>query len=192
MGRILLLGCLMGLSLLAQAGDLYRWVDANGKPQYGDMPPPGAVMIEQLEFFDEAAADAGLPYETRRALKDFPVTLYVADNCIEFCEQARSLLKTRGIPYSEKAVRTQEEVDAFKAAAGDDGVPAMSVGKIFINGFNAERWNSELNIAGYPKTSPYQMPKISPEDTAAASAAAPGEPAAATPSETAPIDANTP
>lgn len=185
MGRILLLGCLMGFSLLAQAGDLYRWVDANGKPQYGDMPPLGAVMIEQLEFYDEAAPDAGLPYETRRALKDFPVTLYVADNCIEFCEQARSLLNTRGIPFSEKALRTQEEVDAFKAAAGDDGVPALSVGKSFINGFNAGRWNSELDIAGYPKTAPYRAPKVTPPPAAAETAPVMNEP-------TAPLDTNTP
>lgn len=167
---VLLLAGLLVASPFAQAGELYRWMDPSGKVYYGDEPPAEAPLVESLEFRDEAAQDAGLPYETRRAQQNFPVTLYVADNCVEFCERARELLTKRGIPFTEKNLVAQEEIDAFKQASGGDNVPALAVGKTFVNGFNAERWHNELDIAGYPKIAPYRAPAAHP---AAESAVAP-------------------
>lgn len=167
---VLLLAGLLAVSLLAQAGELYRWVDKGGKVHYGDAPPSEAPLVDPLEFRDEAAPETSLPYETRRAQQNFPVTLYVADNCAEFCEQARSLLTRRGIPFSEKNLVTQEEIDAFKAASGGDGIPGLAVGRTFVNGFDANRWHNELDIAGYPKIVPYRVPASRP---ATASAVAP-------------------
>ncbi len=155
---ILMLAGLFAATLSAQAGELYRWVDQSGKVHYGDIPPSEAPLVESLEFRDEAVPDAGLPYETRRAQQNFPVTLYVAENCTEFCEQARELLTRRGIPFAEKKLVTQEEIDAFKAASGGDSIPALAVGKTFVNGFEAGRWHGELDIAGYPKIAPYRAP----------------------------------
>lgn len=168
---VLLLGALLAVSLPAQAGELYRWMDPAGKVYYGGEPPAEAPLVESLEIRDEAAQDAGLPYETRRAQQNFPVTLYVADNCAEFCERARELLTRRGIPFAEKNLVTQEEIDAFKRASGGDNVPALAVGRAFVNGgFEAERWHNELDIAGYPKIAPYRAPAAHP---AAESAVAP-------------------
>ena len=31
----------------------------------------------------------------------------------------------------------------------------LTVGKTLLSGFEAGQWNSELDIAGYPKTAPY-------------------------------------
>ncbi|HEX5364310.1 MAG TPA: glutaredoxin family protein [Gallionella sp.] len=174
MRRIFLLGCLMTLSLPVQAGDLYRWVDGKGKVQYGDAPPPNAAMLEQLEFNDQAAANADLPYETRRAQKDFPVTLYTANDCGEICTQARALLTRRGIPFSDKKLLTKEEIEAFKALSGSDIAPTLGVGKNFLKGFEAGQWNKELDIAGYPKTAPHPAPKAAPETPA--NAVAPAQP----------------
>ncbi|HXU93641.1 MAG TPA: glutaredoxin family protein [Gallionella sp.] len=164
---VLLIGGLMAVSLLAQAGELYRWVDKAGKVHYGDEPPAQAPLVESLQFHDEAATGANLPYETRRARQDFPVTLYVGDGCGEFCDQARDLLTKRGVPFTEKKLVTQQEIDAFKAASGGDKVPALSVGKSFVSGFSASRWNNELDIAGYPKTAPYRSLPAQPVPVAA-------------------------
>lgn len=177
---VLLLGCLLGTSFSAQAGALYRWVDAQGKVHYGDVIPLDAGQVEIKKFSDVAAPDEYLPYETRRAQQNFPVTLYVAENCIELCNQARDLLGKRGIPFSEKLLRTKEEIDAFKALYNFDNVPALFIGKTLLKDFLADQWNYELDIAGYPKTAPYRAPKPSAAvpSTPAANQAAPTDSAA--------------
>ncbi|OGS80431.1 MAG: hypothetical protein A2Z94_06255 [Gallionellales bacterium GWA2_55_18] len=156
---VLLLGCLLGASFNAQAGGLYRWVDAQGKVHYGDMIPAGASQVEEKKFSAAATPGEDLPYETRRAQQNFPVTLYVAENCTEYCDSARDLLNKRGIPFSEKMLRTREELDAFKALSGSDNVPTLAIGKTFLKGLQANQWQSEFDIAGYPKALPYRIPK---------------------------------
>lgn len=170
---VLLLGCLAWMP--AQAGDLYRWVDAQGKVHYGDVPPAEAAQIEEKKFAPAETPGADLPYATRRAQQDFPVTLYVSDNCAEYCDQARRLLNQRGIPYTEKKLATQEDIDAFKALSGSDSAPTLAVGRTFLKGFLATQWHGELDVAGYPKIAPYRS--TAPPATAipAAPPAAAGE-----------------
>lgn len=166
---VLLAGCLAALS--SPAGSLYRWVDAQGKVHYGDAPPADAQQSERKQLPTSDDADAGLTYEMRRAKANFPVVLYVADNCAEGCSRARELLSRRGIPYAEKRLTTAEEVAAFKAASGSDNVPALAVGKSWVIGFHAEKWGQELDIAGYPKVAAWR-----PRQAAASSAVAPTAP----------------
>jgi len=175
---VLLLGCLVLMPSGMQAGELYRWVDAKGDMHYGDVPPVDATQIEVRKFSDVAAPNEDLPYETRRAQQNFPIVLYVADGCIEYCNQARNLLSKRGIPFSEKMLQTKEDIDAFKALSGSDSVPTLGVGKAFLKGFLAEQWHSELDVAGYPKTAPYRAISALPASApAAASQVAPANPA---------------
>jgi hypothetical protein len=180
MKRIVLLACLLVLPPLVQAGEYFRWVDKSGMVNYGDVLPAGATDVERIKISSEAAQYDDLPYETRRALQNFPVTLYVAGGCDETCDQARSLLNKRGIPYSEKMLRTKEDFDAFKQLSGlGRVVPVLAVGKNFLKGFLAEQWNSELDIAGYPKTASYR-PRPAPAAAVPAEEgqSAPAEPAA--------------
>ena len=178
---VLLLSCLAVMPSGAQAGELYRWLDAKGKVHYGDLPPADATQVTTIKSPAAAATTPGedLPYETRRAQQNFPVTLYAADNCAEACNQARELLKKRGIPFSEKRLQTQEEIDAFKALSGSDSTPTLAVGKTFLKGFLAGQWHGELDIAGYPKTAPYRASGALPASApAATSEVAPANPAA--------------
>ena len=163
---VLFLGCLILMPSDAQAGELYRWLDPQGAVHYGDIPPMGALQIEILKYSDTAAPNEDLPYETRRAWQNFPVTLYVASNCTEFCDQARHLLNKRGVPYSEVTLQTKEDIDAFRTLSGSDSVPTLAVGRSFSKGFLAQRWHGELDIAGYPKTAPYPAPRIAPPASA--------------------------
>jgi hypothetical protein len=154
---ILLLACLANMSLNVQAGELYRWVDASGKVYYGDVLPAGAMQVEVKKFPEDTTSNEYLPYETRRAQENFPVTLYVGNGCGEPCDQGRNLLNKRGIPFSEKFLRTKEEIDTFKQLSGIDRfAPVLAVGKNFLKGFLESQWNSELDIAGYPKTASYR------------------------------------
>ena len=181
MKRIVLLCCLAVIPLAAQADKLYRWVDNQGKVHYGGTPPADAAQVEPKKLSDAVAPSEYLPYEARRAQQHFPVILYVAGNCTEYCDQARNLLNKRGIPFSEKMLQTQEEIAAFKALSGSDSAPTLTVGKTFLKGFSATQWHSELDIAGYPKTAPYRPPGVFPTAASApatASEVAPANPAA--------------
>ena len=147
----------------AQAESLFRWVDKDGKVHYGDKPAEDAIGAEQKKFgAAPAAGDDELSYGVRKAKQDFPVTLYTAANCGDTCVQARALLNKRGVPYIEKNLLTNEDIDAFKKLGGGNGVPALTVGKTMLSGFEAGQWNSELDIAAYPKTAPYGSRPLPP------------------------------
>ncbi|MDP1636207.1 MAG: glutaredoxin family protein [Gallionellaceae bacterium] len=177
---VLLLGCLAVMPSVTQAGELFRWIDAQGNVHYGDAPPADATQIEPLKFPAAITPGEDLPYATRRAQQNFPVTLYVAENCTEYCDKARNLLIERGIPFAEKTLQTQEELDAFKALSGSSSVPTLRVGRSFLKGFLAEQWHNELDIADYPKTAPYRAPRTPPPAPAAAGQqAAPANPESA-------------
>ena len=147
----------------AHADSLYRWVDKEGKVHYGDRPAEDAIMPEQKKF--GAPPDAGdddLSYNVRKAKQDFPVTLYTTADCGEQCVLASSFLNKRGIPFIEKKLSTKAEFDAFKKQTGGTGVPALTVGKSLLSGFEAGQWNSELDLAGYPKTAAYGSRPVKP------------------------------
>jgi len=151
------------LSNYAHAETLYRWVDKDSKVHYGDKPAEDAIKAESKKFSAPAASDEdGLPYTVRKARQDFPVTLYVATNCGDFCIQARALLNMRGVPFVEKELRSKAEIDDFKTNTGGAKVPSLTIGRNFIEGFDARQWNGELDFAGYPKTAPYGSRQAQP------------------------------
>ena len=172
-GAVLLLGCLAILSLTVQAADMYRWVDSRGIVHYSDLPSPDAEKINPGKFSGQVAPGEDLPYGTRIAQQNFPVTLYVGSGCGDACDQARSLLNKRGIPYAERTLRTLEEINAFKKLTGSEIVPTLAVGKSYLKGLQSEQWHGELDIAGYPKIAPYRAPNTEPAEPAAEKPAEP-------------------
>lgn len=154
LARILLTGVLAS-SLLAQAQQ-YRWIDEKGGVQYGDAPPASAKKVERLgpKKDDGAAEQAGapqLPQEVQQTQKDYPVTLYTSPLCKQPCAQAREALNKRGIPFSEFQVWNEETLEKLKAATGAEGVPALVVGRSAFSGFESQRYDAMLDLAGYPK-----------------------------------------
>ena len=149
---------MMAAALGSAQADTYRWVDQSGKVHYGDAPPTTEeVRVEQKKFpTTPEAGNADLPYETRHAQQNFPVTLYVSSNCGAPCQQARDFLNKRGIPFTEKSLLTQEEINTFTKQSGSDQSPTLAVGKAYLKGFQADQWSSELDTAGYPKIAPYR------------------------------------
>lgn len=173
--------CLTIVTLQTQAGELFRWVDKAGKVHYGDTKPADVADVERKKLSSPAAQSEDLPYETLRAQQNFPVTLYVMDGCTGPCVQARDLLHKRGIPFSEKPLKTQEDIDAFNKTTGSRVTPTLAIGKNYLSGFLESKWNSELDIAGYPKTASYRQRVAPPAPPAPPPAAEkPGEPATPT------------
>lgn len=174
MKRVILLLCgLLAMQTSTQAEVIYRWLGSSGKVHYGDVPPAGPVQVEAIELAPAPPPGIELPYETRRAQQNFPVTLYLGEKCAEYCKLARSLLNKRGIPFTEKVLTTKEEIDTFKALSGGDVIPTLAVGKTFLKGFLDEQWQLELDVAGYPKNPPYRPANL--PAAAAASQVAPTE-----------------
>jgi glutaredoxin len=150
--RHLLILCL-ALAGTASFAETYRWVDSAGRVVISDTPPPGKA--KSVAKSGESTADEGfMSFETKKAVDNFPVTLYTSADCIAECKQARELLNGRGIPFTEKMLQKQEDVDELKKLIGDAFVPALKVGKQTTRGFDASAYNNLLDLAGYPKSAP--------------------------------------
>ncbi|MBI5891613.1 MAG: glutaredoxin family protein [Nitrosomonadales bacterium] len=134
-----------------QAGELYRSIDKDGNVHYSDSPLMDSEDVERLKLGNEPKLSENLPYETQRAMQNFPVTLYSFPACGSACQMARDFLAKRGIPFTEKSLTKQEEIDAFRKESGDSKLPSATVGKTWLRGFQSEQWNNELDFAGYPK-----------------------------------------
>lgn len=152
---LLALLCAAGLAD-AQGQSTYRWVDQDGKVHYGDRPPPPKAAREvQERKYSAPAAERQLSYAARQARENFPVTLYVGTDCTA-CQEGRDYLNKRGIPFNEKLVASNEEIDALRARLGGGEasevmVPVLQVGEKTSKGFLEPGWAGLLDAAGYPK-----------------------------------------
>jgi glutaredoxin len=158
------------LSLLlitnVQAAELYRSIDKDGKVHYSDTPLTGSEDVERLKLDKEPVPDENLSYETKRAMQNFPVTLYTFPACGSACQQARDLLRKRGIPFTEKSLTKKEDIDAFRKDSADSKYPAATIGNTWLKGFQAEQWSNELDFAGYPKEDLIYRPRpVAPSET---------------------------
>lgn len=144
----------------AQSAPLYRWVDAEGKVHYTDQPPPASAKeVEQKQLSVQQPDDVQLPYASRVAAKNFPVTLYNS-GCGEACTKARDHLTRRGIPFSEKDAGTPDVQAEMKKRVGGVEVPVLAIGtSARLKGYETSAWDAALDEAGYPKSAPAPKPK---------------------------------
>ena len=157
-----LIVCLVIAPINLAEGEVFRWVDEAGKVHYSDTPPPaGTADVERKKLSGPVTLNEDIPYEAQRAQQNFPVTLFVTRGCGVPCDQGRNLLAKRGVPFTEKPLNTQEEIDSFFKMSGSNGAPTLAVGKVYLSGFLEARWHSELDVAGYPKTASYRQ-RIAP------------------------------
>jgi hypothetical protein len=105
------------------------------------------------------------------------------------------LLVTRGVPFTEKSVNTNDDVQALQRISGDGSLPFATIGGQQLKGFSDSEYTQFLNAAGYPATSAlpasYRQAAATPLVTVAAApaAAAPAAPARAAAPAAAPVPA---
>lgn len=186
--------CLTALLSLAAASvaaqGVYRIVGPDGRVTFSDQPPPSAdARPTGVAASSGSAAGSGpqLPFELRQVSSRYPVVLYTGDNCAP-CNSGRNLLNARGVPYTEKTVKTNEDAEALKRMAGEASLPFMTIGSQQLRGYSDTEWTKFLDAAGYPRQSAlppgYSRPAPSPLVTvmkAEPSQAAPSRPTAAAP-----------
>jgi hypothetical protein len=136
MKRVLLCAVLMAWSTLASAV-VYKWVDAQGKIQYGDRPPDGvhAEIVEGLGSHNSRpntapapaptanAPAAAAPVETKKAVAN-DVSATREKQCAEAQERYKRLIEGRHIyktgDNGERVYLSSQEIDSERVTAKQD------------------------------------------------------------------------
>ena len=134
---------------LGAHAQVYRWLDEKGRLHAGDTPPPSAREVEKVRVAPTPTEPVE-PYALQLARKNNPVTLYSTPNC-PLCDRARELLKARGVPFSEKSVVTDQQVEELERVVGRNALPSLVVGTKIQDGFAESLYEAMLDGAGYPK-----------------------------------------
>lgn len=115
--------------------------------------PTGAAASGTVAGTSLPAAPAMLPAAVKQPATQYPVVLFTGDDCAP-CSTARDHLVRRGIPFSERSLRSGPDVEAFrKLGFAEMTVPAFSVGREKQSGYERAAWDRLLDAAGYPKSS---------------------------------------
>lgn len=157
------------LPSVAGAQAIYRIVGPDGKVTFSDRPPEANEKATALGPGGRSAADGAgsgeLSFELRQLMSRYPVTIYTGDDC-EPCNAGRSLLSARGVPFSERTVRTSSDVETLQRLSGATSVPVLTIGGQTIKGYSSVEWSQYLDAAGYPASSRlpagYRNPPASP------------------------------
>jgi glutaredoxin len=172
-------------SLNVQAQQLYRSVGADGKVTFSDQPPPTSPngknsVARNGKFKDEpGTGNSVLPADLRSTAAKFPVTLYTGKDCAP-CNAARSALNARGIPFTEKTIESNEDIDSLSRLFGSATLPSATIGGQQLKGYSDQEWTQYLDAAGYPKTSILPAAYRSPAPTPMVARAPAAQPAATT------------
>jgi glutaredoxin len=145
----------LGLALLlcsaGASAQMFKWTDARGVVHFSDQPPPaGADRKVEQKAFGGSGEPVQLPYALAAAARKSPVLLYTAPACAA-CDQGRTMLQQRGIPFAEKTVVSNQDQAKLAEAGAAGKVPLLLVGGAKRIGFDADSWNDALNDAAYPK-----------------------------------------
>ena len=175
------------LPALAPAQAIYRIVGPDGKVSFSDKPPvssDGKATALSASGRSSPIGNGELPFELRQLMSRYPVTLYTGDNC-EPCSAGRSLLNTRGIPFTERTVKTPMDVEALQQLSGGGTIPVLTVGGQRLKGFLNAEWNQYLDAAGYSSSS--RLPASYRNPPATPLVAMPEAPAPSQPPSPAPV-----
>jgi len=157
----------------AQAQQVFRYVDKDGKIVYTDRSPPAdSKEVQAKRLSPNYIENNDVPLALTQATERFPVTLYTFA-CGAVCQNAEGLLNRRGVPFTTVNVEEAKGAEQLQKLTGEQQAPVMQIGdKLIAKGFNETRWTTMLDEAGYPKTAPRRVAVKAPAE--AAPAAPPG------------------
>ena len=144
--NIMLVMLLSMPALSVQAGRWYKWTDERGNSSYHDTPPPAesGYRVEEKRYVEGPPRD---PNESAAA--ENPIVLYSVPACA-MCDAARTYLTKNNIPFSEKNVESDGELQQeLKEKSGGLKVPTILVGKEVFDGYVESLLARELVAAGY-------------------------------------------
>lgn len=132
----------------ANAGKLYKWVDANGKVSYQDQPPPkGSKILSEKDVKSTATIRNEKQYSQNKALP--AVTIYTIDNC-DVCERFITLMRKNRVPHIELPFKTDREAQSkILEATGSLRVPSVMIGDTVFQKEDTAELRKALTKAGY-------------------------------------------
>ena len=144
----IIVACALLACIPASAQQIHRWVDADGRVQYSDKPPPGvksAPVQSRVSSYAGTPVVSGAPSvgTTRPEIK-----MYTTDSC-GYCRQAKAFFGRQGIRYTELDVEKSAVARGEYNRLGARGVPVILVGAQRMNGYSEERLAQMLKAAGY-------------------------------------------
>jgi len=160
----------------------YKSIGPDGRVTYSDRPPPPDARIVGKRDMGTAPPTPGLPFELQQAMEKFPVTLYTGEQC-GACDQGRNYLRERGIPYTEKTVKSNEDIALLTRLSPESTIPVLTVGSQRRIGYSILEWRTTLDAAGYPPASRLPVDYANPPPQSAAPPAAPPATATAAPEQ---------
>jgi glutaredoxin len=133
------------------AAKLYKWVDEFGNVTYRDTPPMEADGEVEEKIISGGSSVDSTSEAADAAAQSAPVVLYSTPSC-SACNSARSYMKSRGVPFQDKNVQDNGELQQeLKSRAGEISVPTILVGEKVMRGYVQSLLEDELTAAGYPK-----------------------------------------
>lgn len=149
------LASLLLLPTLTVQAATYKWIDSEGRVNYGDRPPEG-VSPRQMALPvtpPQDTPEGTFPFALRNAVARSPVTIYSTHPCVS-CDLARTHLIRRGVPHSERTILTGQDQEAFRTLGFTAvALPMLVVGRERLSGYDPDRLDRILDAAGYPKSS---------------------------------------
>jgi glutaredoxin len=118
-------------------------------PAVAAKPIPAAKGAEPAPK-DKPAATAASPAPKPGAGGLPPVRLYTHPQCVP-CTEAKSLLASRGVSFSEISADTAQGLAELEKATGGKNVPVLFVGQSMVSGYADTNFHKALDDAGFPR-----------------------------------------
>jgi glutaredoxin len=166
----------------AQAQQVFRYVDKDGRVVYSDRSPPtDSKEVQAKRLSPNYIENNDVPLALAQATERFPITLYTFA-CGAVCQNAEGLLNRRGVPFTTVNVEDAKGAEQLQKLTGAQQAPVMQLGeKLVAKGFNEARWTTMLDEAGYPKSITRRAAAKPPTETAPSASPSTATQAVATP-----------
>jgi len=131
---------------------IYRWVDANGRVQYGERAPSGAKarpIESRVSTYSGPAIVSRATPVSRSAAPGAPteIKMYATGWCT-YCKRAREYFARKGLRYTELDIEQSAQARAEYDRLGARGVPVILVGAQRMTGFSEGSMDQMLKSAG--------------------------------------------
>jgi len=126
----------------ANAGKLYKWVDANGNISYQDQPPPKNANVLRESSIDENGSLSD-------KVEQQAVTVYTVPNCAA-CSELLSRLVEIGVPVEEQNLDNNRDAQQRVLELSDSLIaPTVVINGRALPNPNLQNLNEALETAGY-------------------------------------------
>ena len=147
--RLVSLICIITTLLMspgAALGEIYKWVDADGKTHFSSSQPTHteAETVEPKATNTYSSPDHPSPSNTGLAKvkkSKKKVVMYSAVWC-GVCRKAKNYFKRKGVPFREYDIETSAKGRKDYKKLKGSGVPIILVGKQRMDGFSASSFES--------------------------------------------------